>query len=331
MTAMTIQARRLREAVERARPRFPLSRGDSEEDIRRLQAAFAPRHLPQELLDLLAVLGGGSHHWLLIHDAGPNLSSQQITEETSSRAHIARGGAAAARGEDIGWCPAWVVLTSEQHSFSAVVASDEPRDRSLVLELSYGNFGYPVVAGSLTALVAASADAWEQGLHDYQLDPAYEELEDYTAYRTDVDYSDAYEDRMRLIAARDAEYPSADGFAAQDCIGGFEIDWPDIWPRDTHEVHDPYLPPTPLAHVDSRSRTVAVTVREQHGPWHLVQDETGEAWLNVPPGFVRRRRIEAGQRWRFSVATQRYTIPIGVPPRTPPERTLLATGVLGQL
>jgi hypothetical protein len=157
---MEEQASRLREAFARSRPDQEFPGGASERDIESLVEGFEGLHLPDELIDLLRAIDGCAE-WLLLGSVGPSLSAAEIHAETRMRATITPEAEEA-------FCPGWVVITSEGWTHAAVVAEPEPRPRSAVLDLSYDNQAYPVVAASLTALVAARADAWEAGLHPGQ-------------------------------------------------------------------------------------------------------------------------------------------------------------------
>jgi hypothetical protein len=202
-----------------------------------LEAAFEPWILPAELLTLLSVLGGPpTWEWLFgIYVGGQYLSCRDIVVETESRSDF----------PDTGWCPAWVVFTSEQHHFAAVVAGAEARARSVVVDLGYGGGPWRVAAASLTSLVAATADAWEQGLvRALDEDVAGHQ---YTAVRRRL---------LSLLDARDQAYPSDDGFRRGDPIGMGQEQWPLSWPRSLtpSTVHVP-LPWHPSIQAARRSST----------------------------------------------------------------------------
>jgi hypothetical protein len=304
---MEEQASRLREAFARSRPDQELPGGASERDIESLVEGFEGLHLPDELIDLLRAIDGCAE-WLLLGSVGPSLSAAEIHAETRMRATITP------EAEDA-FCPGWVVITSEGWTHAAVVAEPEPRPRSAVLDLSYGNQAYPVVAASLTALVAASADAWEAGLHPRQTWDATEAGQ--RAFR------DAHEKCEELLAERSSELPSGDGLTTRDCVAFWRAAWPASWPgRDGPEAMPlyPTLSLTEVLALPGSHRVIEGEIAEVRERWALIRDAGADAWLSIPPGPVEGRDVSEGSRLRFSVMNEHQPRwPTGMPedgPRT---------------
>jgi hypothetical protein len=291
--------------------------GASDRDIESLVQGFEGLHLPDELIELLRVIDGCPRWWLLL-DVGPSLSAAEILAETRQRAGIESGAAESADA----FCPGWAVITSEGWTFAAVVAESEPRPRSAVIDLSYGNQGIPVVAASLTALVAASADAWEAGLHPHQSSHATEVAQ--AASR------DAHQRRGELLLERSREFPSRDGLTARDCVGFWPSAWPLSWPgRDGHEPI-PVYPPQSLEEVLALPGSHSVIegdITEVRDRWAVIRDEGAEAWLSIPPGLADGHDVSAGSRLRFSVLNDHQPRWPTDPPQDGPPHALRVTGV----
>jgi hypothetical protein len=290
---MAEQASRLAEVFARSQPDEELRSGVSDADVESLVQGFEGLHLPEELIDLLRVIDGCPQSLLL--NVGPPLSAGQILAETRERARI-ESETAASEGAADAFCPGWAVITSEGWDYAAVVAESEPRARSAVIDLSYGNQGYPVVAASLTALVAASADAWEAGLHPNQTWDATEAGQ--AASR------DAYQRREELLVERSSEFPSGDGLTARDCVGFWRSAWPLSWPGRDGPERIPIYAPLSLEEVLALPGSHSVIegdITEVRDRWAAVRDEGAEAWLSIPPGLAEGHDVSVGSRLRFSV------------------------------
>lgn len=311
------QARRLCEVFARSQPEVELRGGASDADIELLIQGFDEGlHLPDELLDLLRVIDG-CPQWLLLN-VGPSLSAAEILAETRQRAGIESEAAESADA----FCPGWVVITSEGWTFAAVVAESEPRSRSAVIDLSYGNQGYPVVAASLTALVAASADAWEAGLHPNQNRDATEAGQAVSRH--------AHQRCGELLVERSREFPSGDGLTARDCVGFWPSAWPLSWPGRDGPEPIPIYPRRSLEEVLARlgsHNVIEGDIAEVRDRWAVIRDGDAEAWLSIPPGLAEGHDVSAGSRLRFSVLNDHQPRwPTDLPEDGPPH-ALRVTGV----
>jgi hypothetical protein len=313
---MAEHASRLGEVFARSEPGVELRGGASDRDIELLVQGFEGLHLPEELIDLLRVIDP-CPQWLLLN-VGPSLSAAEILAETRQRAGIE---AEAAESADA-FCPGWAVITSEGWTFAAVVAESEPRPRSAVIDLSYGNQGYPVVAASLTAFVAASADAWEAGVHPNQTWDATEAGQ--AAFR------DAHQRCGELLVERSREFPSWDGLTASDCVGFWPSAWPLSWPGRDGSEPIPIYPPLSLEEVLAQPgshRVIEGDITEVRDRWAVIRDEGAEAWLSIPPGLAEGHEVSAGSRLRFSVQNDHQPRwPTDVP-QDGPAQALRVTGV----
>jgi hypothetical protein len=313
---MAGQASRLGEVFARSQPDVELRGGASDADIESLIEGFEGLHLPDELIDLLRVIDG-CPQWLLLN-VGPSLSAADILAETRQRSGIE---SEAAETPDA-FCPGWAVITSEGWTFAAVVAESEPRPRSAVIDLSYGNQGYPVVAASLTALVAASADAWDAGLHPNQTWDATEAGQ--AAFR------DALQRCEELLVERSREFPSADGLTARDCVGFWPSAWPLSWPGRDGAEPIPIYPPLPLEEVLAQPgshRVIEGDITEVRDRWAVICDGGAEAWLSIPPGLADGHDVSAGSRLRFSVLNDHQPRWATDLPQDGPPHALRVTGV----
>jgi hypothetical protein len=311
---MPEQASRLGEVFARLQPDVEL-RGASDADLESLVQGFEDLHLPDELLDLLRVIDG-CPQWLLIGQIGPPLSAAQILAETRQRA-------SAASETELAFSPGWAVITAEGWAYAAVVAQSDARPRSAVINLSYDNQGYPVVAASLTALVAASADAWEAGLHP---DQTWNETEAGQAA-----FRDAHQRCGELLVERSREFPSGDGLTARDCVEGGRLSWPVSWPgRDDPDDSMPLPPPLSLEEVlalPGSHRLIEGDITEVRDRWAVIRDEGAEAWLSIPPGLADGHDVSAGSRLRFSVQNDHQPRWPTDPPQDGPTHALRVTGV----
>jgi len=317
---MAEQASRLAEVFARSQPDVELRGGASDYDIESLIGGFEGLHLPDELIDLLRVIDG-CPQWQLLN-VGPSLSAAEILAETRQRAGIEADAAETADA----FCPGWAVITSGGWTFAAVVAESEPRPHSAVIDLSYGNQGYPVVAASLTALVAASADAWEAGLHPNQ---TWAEMETGQAA-----FRDAHQRCRELLVERSREFPSGDGLTAHDSVAFWPSAWPVSWPgRDGREPM-PIYPPQSLEEVlalPGSHRVIEGDITEVRDRWAVIRHEGAEAWLSIPPGLAEGHDVSAGSRLRFSVLNdQQPRWPTDLPREGPPN-ALRVTGVFEAL
>src|SRR4051812_47974409 len=153
-SSMTTEALRLRAAVE-ASPvagALNLPPGASDAELSALGAAFPGEHLPRELVELLAVMNGTGP--VPMWQGDQLLDCVGIALETASRRDISA----------LPWCSAWTVISSEGWYMSAVLRGPLPVESSPVVDLSYGDQSYRVLGATLTSLVSAAADVWEQGL-----------------------------------------------------------------------------------------------------------------------------------------------------------------------
>ncbi|MEP6761015.1 MAG: hypothetical protein ABJA93_06585 [Sporichthyaceae bacterium] len=304
---MLAEAERLRAMFVRRRPEEAIFLvGASTSQLDDLRAAFAPMVLPVELIALLSVMDGSYPQSILLGGIGPLLGCAEIAAETVHRRTIA---------DAEGWCPDWVVVTAAGWDFSAVIGGRDVR--SPVLDLSYGNRGYQVASASLTALVAASADAWEHELHESQTwDLTPEGKERYLSTR---------DDRLQLRHAREQQYPSGEGLAHPDVIGPWHHGWPSSWTQP--ETGVPIYKDSSLddALDQGGDRTVFVRTTRRTGRWLAVTDEVTEASLDLPPGLEVGRPVHVGEWVRLSVLHS--ASPQLVPPGLP-IRSLLVTGVI---
>ncbi|MCW3101376.1 MAG: hypothetical protein JWL77_6994 [Chthonomonadaceae bacterium] len=311
---MQMQARRLCEAFSRANARVALPGGAAESDIDDLNVAFPELHMPTELIALLSVVNGGELD-LFITGIGRLLSAAQIVEETRSRSEL---------GSDIAFCQAWVVFTAEGWSHGAVIAGAAPRERSAVLDLSYGNQAYPVVTSSLTALIAASADAWEMGIHPSQTWNETEEGQ--RAYR------ETARARRDLLAQRSGEFPSTDGLTAADCVAEWRRAWPVSWPGrgepDYMTVYSPDALENVLATPGSH-RVIEVTIAESRARWTRVREPASkrDVWLALPPALAEGHDVRPGSLLRFSVLHEHPPLAPTDVPEDGPTQGLRVTGV----
>lgn len=314
-SVMASEARRLGAAVESARPEWDPS-GASQQAIEELQAALAPLVLPDEVLALLEVIGGGEPDgsWVLISQTGPLLSPEQLLTETRFREKISNENEAA-------WSPSWVVVTSQGWDFAAIIATNTRTRRSPVMDLSYGNQANPVVSASLTSLVAASADAWEAGIHVDQLDPAG----DAEAQRSQN--VAAFAEHRRLLAKRDLDYPSGNGLGQGDAVAPFRQAWPATWlGRDGEDALAQHFSAESLVEAlatPGAAPWVAATVLDKQDRSIRVRDSTTETWLDLPPGLEAGRDVSIGAS---IVACVQHRHNPGPP--NPAERAMYITGLI---
>ncbi len=314
------QASRLGEVFARSQPDVEL-RGASGGDIDSLVQGFEGLCLPDELIDLLRVINGCPES-LLIGHIGPSLSAAEVLAETRERASIESQMPETADA----FCPGWAVITSEGWTHAAVVAESEPRSRSAVIDLSYGNQAYPVVAASLTAVVAASADAWEAGLHPHQ---TWDDTEAGQAA-----FRDAHQRCEELLVERSREFPSGDGLTTRDCVAFWLSAWPVSWAgRDGREPM-PIYPPLSLKEVlalPGSHRVIEGDITEVRDRWAVIRDESAEAWLSIPPALAEGHDVSDGSRLRFSVQNDHQPRwPTDLPQDGPPH-ALRVTGVFEAL
>jgi hypothetical protein len=213
------------------------------------------------------------------------------------------------------------VVTSEGWAFAAIVATNTPARRSPVVNLSYGNQANPVVSASLTSLVAASADAWEAGIHDSQLDRGGDE----EAQRSQ--YVAAFAEHRRLLAKRDLDYPSGDGLGQGDDVAPFRQAWPVTWlGRDGDDALAKYFSAESLVEAlatPGAAPWVAVTVLDRQDRSIRVRDSTAETWLDLPPGLEAGRDLRPGAS---IVACVQHRHNPGPP--DPAERAMYVTGLI---
>jgi hypothetical protein len=311
---MAEQASRLGEVFARSEPDVQLRGGASDRDIESLVGGFEGLHLPDELIDLLRVIDG-CPRWLLIGQIGPSLGAAETLAETRERARIESETADA-------FCPGWAVISSEGWTYAAVVAESKPRPRSAVIDLSYGNQGYPVVAASLTALVAASADAWEAGIHP---DQTWDETE-----AGQCAFRDAHQRCEELLVERSCEFPSGDGLTTRDCVACWRSAWPLSWPGREGPEPMPIYPPLSLEEVlalPGSHRVIDGDIAEVRDRWALIRDEGAEAWLSIPPGLAEGHDVSTGSRLRFSVLNDHPPQRAINVPEDGPTHVLRVTGV----
>lgn len=136
---------RLVDAVRAANPAWTPVAGATSDELALLQAAFAPRVLPDELMAMLEVMNGDpSGVCALLDDEGSLLGSSEIVTETALRAEVGDEELA------LPWSRSRVVITSEGWAFTAIRAGHSKTPRSAVFDLSYGNQDIPVSAASLS-------------------------------------------------------------------------------------------------------------------------------------------------------------------------------------
>jgi cell wall assembly regulator SMI1 len=296
-------------------PDVELRSGASEADIESLARGFEGLRLPDELIDLLRVLDGCPRS-LFLSGVGTSLSAAEMLTESRQRATTASE-------TELAFSPGWAVISSEGWSYVAVVAESEPRPRSAVIDLSYDNQAYPVVAGSLTALVAASADAWEAGIHPDQTWDGTEAGQ--RAYR------DAYQRCQELLIERSREFPSGDGLTARDCVAGWRLAWPVSWPGrhdlDAMPIYAPEVLEKVLA-LPGSHRVIEGDITELRDRWAVIRDDGGaEAWLSIPPGLAEGHEVSEGSRLRFSVLNDHPPQRAINVPEDGPAHVLRVTGV----
>ncbi|MCV2395455.1 hypothetical protein OEB99_14150 [Actinotalea sp. M2MS4P-6] len=253
------EALRLRAAVEsNGVLGGELPPGASAAELRELRAAFAPRHLPEELLDLLSVMNGSGQFEVTLANIMPLLSCEHVVAETEMRRETL--------GED-DWCPAWVVISSEQWGYAAMMSADEPFVSSPVLDLSDGNQETPVAGASLTALISASADAWERGWRDPgEIDPGW------------------YRESMALRSEADQRFPGDGTFRSGDAISADPALWPPNWPGRAAQTR--YRRRVELSDVPGgRCELSPVLVVARDGQMLSVTDGSGVERVYLPPAF----------------------------------------------
>lgn len=296
---MVTEARRLRAAVER-NTEFggPLPVGAGVAELDALRAAVLPRHLPDELLDLLSVMNGTGSSWVTLADVGPLLSCADIVAETQVRDWS---------GSGIPWCSAWTVISSEQWTFAAVLSGSEPIRSSPVIDLSYGNQDIPVAAASLTALISASADAWERGWGDVgQIDPTW--------------WPEVY---APLTRAADLRYPGTRLLSAGDAVSSDSSAWPPSWPDRAAAPELPHRHASLGETPEGICAVVLVEVVAREGQVLSVTDASGTERVHLPPAFDPEARVAIGSQLRLLVTRR------GLPVTRPVERnTLECRGIL---
>jgi hypothetical protein len=170
-----------------------------------------------------------------------------------------------------------------------------------------GNQGHPVAAATLTALISASADAWERGWRDSSAaDPGW---------LPDV--------RLPLACRADELYPGTSGLRAFDEVSMQPAAWPPAWPDRREE---PELMPGLATLFESRTmipHRVEVEILAREGRSLLGADESGRSWLDLPPAFDPAGTIGPGTR------RQMIVYPVRRPSPADPRATLGVQGVLG--
>lgn len=316
---MRAEALRLREVLTLVRPEIDLPIGANDEAISRLQGAIAPRSVPVELVALLRVFDGSGSEDILLGQPGPLLSCEGILQETEQRAALQQDEPVAP------WCPAWLVVTSAGHFFSAVLTAPGAIDRSPVIDLSYGNGSPMITTASLTGLVAASADAWEQGIHEHQ---TWDPKDDGSRFRV------TYAARQALLEQWEPVFPSQEGLARDDEIGWFAEAWPATWPAPRVAGEPPYAPRPLTAAMTIESgigvTTVVVAVLQRQGRWLRVEDASGWTWLYLAPGLEDRSNpVRVGTTWWLSVVYP-HSSPLAPAPDGYDGAALRITGVLAE-
>lgn len=266
--------------------------GAAAAELDELRDAFAPLKVPDELCVALSVMNGCPRDDMtpyegvspFIWDSGLFMSCGGIVAETRQRAEINEEVA----DEGSSWSPSFIVITADRWSFQALTSTGESRSRSAVVDLSYGNPNHYVDASSLTALIAASADAWESGLHPSQIWA----IEDNSATRA------AFLQLARLTHAREDQYPSDDGLQHGDAVNWRPRGWPKTWLQPQLHANPGVPEVVPLAEMPSREgdahRAVAVVVDQRAGRWLRVHDDSLMCWLDVPSGLEAGHVIRTG-------------------------------------
>ena len=296
LLSMTAEARRLRVAVETS-PVAGASRlptGASDAELAELMAAFPNEHLPGELLALLAVMNGTGE--LPMWHGDQLLDCAGIVRETASRRQP--GG--------LPWCSAWTVIASEGWNFAAVLRGPRPVESSPVVDLSYGNQDFHVRGATLTSLVAAAADVWEQGLFN---DPA----EIWAGWSREA---------IAVIEQAERRYPGESGLCSDDSVAIQPSAWPRDWPD---RIFEPDLLPgrrVQLAELTNRPHAITVDVLAREGRTIHVADASGTAWADLPPAFDPDDSALPGTVRTFVVN------PAGRPVQRDPRVTLRIQGVL---
>lgn len=283
---MVTEAHRLRSAYE-ANREFggALPAGATTAELEHLRAAFLPRHLPEEYIDLLSVMNGTGSEWIMLADIGPLLSCDQVVAETERRSD--RGG--------LPWCPAWSVISSEGWTFAALFTGSAPVATSPVVDLDYGNQDLPIAAASLTAMVSASADAWERGWYDAsQLHPTW--------------WHEVY---APLTRAADLRYPNTGGLATGDKVSTDAAAWPASWPREPNTMELTHVRTALAALGDGRSDLCSVVVKDRRGQILVVTDDSAEERVYLPPAFDAQGRIQQGTR--VDLLLKRRSLPVTRP------------------
>jgi hypothetical protein len=262
--------------------------GAGRADLDALRAHFAPLIVPDELIEVLSVMNGSPDDTAITLDnSGPLLSCDQIVAETRSRTDVDRDvhESQSEYGQS-GWSPSWIVITSKGWNFMAVLGVPRERERSAVIDLSYGNQDNPIEASSLTALVAASADAWQQGLHPRQT----------WRHEDPTRYIDAYPLLRDLVATREAQYPGEDGLAQGDGVGPDPRSWPLDWSQPDHPatVPDDVAPLQRAIDRVGAVERIQVTVDHRVGRYLRIHDQHVSCWLDLPPGFEKGRPVTTG-------------------------------------
>lgn len=310
--AMTDHVLRLVDAASRSLPATATFTGASEADLEHLVEAFGELRVPEELLDLLRTLNGSGGHDVLIGGFGPLNDAARVVTESAERADIA-----ADSGTD--FSPGWLVFAADGWAHAAVIAELAPRDRSAVIDLTYGNQAYPVAAASLTALVAASADAWEAGVHESQ---SWD-----TSEPGQARYRETEIVRQDLLARRSADYPSDDGLTSEDWVGFWRRAWPVSWPGRDEPESIPLYAATTLPTAPGSHEVIEAVVVEVLDRWVRVRQEDVEAWLALPPGLRKGHSLVPGSRATFSVQHNHRPGWASARPEDGPSFAVHATGV----
>lgn len=283
--AMVTEAHRLRSAYESNREfGGTLPAGATAAALEDLRAALLPRHLPEEYVDLLSVMNGTGSEWIMLADIGPLLSCDEVAAETERRSD---------RG-DLPWCPAWSVISSAGWTFAAIFTGTGPIATSPVVDLSYGNQDLPIAAASLTAMVSASADAWERGWYDISV---------YPTWRREV--------CVPLTRAADLRYPGSGGLATGDTVSTDAAAWPASWPREPDAMKLTHVRATLTTLLAGRSDLCPVLVKDRRGQILVVTDDGAEEQVYLPPAFDAQGRIQPGTR--VDLLLQRRSLPVTRP------------------